>query len=297
MILRAGAYLLGELHDELAKKTLVLWNSRSPKNYDQYVPWMSCVPRADDMIVDHPALSDSHKSGALVYQTEQLRNINEYLQLSQADRIAFDLFKNMKAEEAKHPIAKEVVDENVLEAFVSAKDAVIKSSPLFETLFDRLVHAVIPLRVSESQLNGSSDLARGAIFISFFASLNQWNLQLDLAHEFGHQALMILNSADPLIDSDIATPVYSGVRMTNRPAIQSLHAATALAFMILFTLEKTESVARQETVSMVQELDRTIAALRKNCVMTELGNAILDDYQQLCEELQPRLGEELFAPT
>lgn len=290
MILRDGAaHLLAELHDELAKKTLALWNSRPSKTYGHYVPWMSCLPGSEDVVIDHPALSESYKPGSLVYSKEQLHNINEYLMLPQATSISFNIFKNLAPKYAEHPIAQENVANHLINGFEVAKEAVLKSHPLLGTLFDRLVHAVIPMRNSESKLNESLDLARGAIFMSFCEPLNQWVIQQNLAHELGHQALMILHSADPLFDSDIMTPVFSGVRMTKRPAIQSLHAATALAFITLFTRERADSMAQSATTTSVLQLQRTIADLRDNCVMTEVGQAILDDYQQLCDELKAEM--------
>lgn len=287
LILRDGAaHLLAELHDELAKKTLALWNSRSGRAYHRYVPWMSCLPGSEDVVIDHPALSEAYELGSLVHLKEQLHNINEYLRLPQATNITINIFKNFAPKYAEHPIAQENVESRLIKGFETAKDAVLKSHPLFEALFDRLVHCVIPIRMSESKMDESLDLARGAVFMSFFEPLDQWEIQLNLAHEFGHQALMILNSADPLFDSDIMTPVFSGVRMTERPAIQSLHAATALAFITLFTGERADSTAQATTVMSVTQLQRTIASLRDNCVMTELGQAIVDDYQQLCDEVR-----------
>ncbi len=285
MILRTGtARLLKELHDELAKRTLVLWNAQSGRTYGHYVPWMSCLPRPGEAIVDHPALSDRYAPGSLISSDLQLQTVNNYLGLPQADRIALDIFKNLAKDQAQHPIAQPTVEGPVLELFNRAKESVLASDSLFRKLFDLLVHAVIPLRVSESKMNESLDLARGAVFISFFVPLDEWQIKLGLAHEFGHQALMLLNSADPFLSSDISTPVFSGVRMTDRPAVQSLHAATALAFMTLFSRTQPDSTAREATINYVAQLRKTLLSLRENCVMTEVGEGILQDYEKLCSE-------------
>ena len=245
---------------------------------------MSCLPRPDESMIDHPALSAHYQPGALVNSDEQLQEINDYLRLPQADRIAFDIFKNLDQDQAQHPIAQTTVEDGITEIFAQAKQSVVESDPLFRNLFDLLVHVVIPLRAAESKMNESLDLARGAVFISFYLPLDEWEIKLGLAHEFGHQALMILNSADTLIRSDISAPVFSGVRLIDRPAVQSLHAATALAFMSLFSRTQNDDIGRERTRALVTQLQKTLASLRKNCVMTEVGEGILEDYQRLCNE-------------
>jgi HEXXH motif-containing protein len=283
LIIRNGAaHLLTELHDELTRKTLALWNARSVREYDHYVPWMSNLPDTADAVVHHPALLDHYQPGTLVHAPRLLHNINEYLRLPQAARIAKDIIKNLPPEDAGEPLVREEVSESLVERFAAARAALFRAHPLFETLFDRLVHAVVPLRRWELRMNESMDLARGVLFMSFYEPPDLWEDETDLAHELGHQALMLLNSADPLFISDVTAPVYSGVRLVDRPAIQSLHAATALAFTILFLGGRKEPQARELTAQLAQQLRRTSEALRDNCVMTPLGQTILDDYDQLC---------------
>lgn len=288
MIIRAGSdHLLAELHDELAAKTLRAWNSHARSAYDHYVPWMSCLPEIGEVVVDHPALSHRYDHGLIVSSVELLNDINKYLGLLQARPIAEDILKNLPPEGRNHAIAQEQVSQHIIDGFSTAKRGLLSSHPIFAILFDRIVHAVIPIRLAQERMNESLDLARGAIFMSLLEPLDIWALQLDLAHEFGHQALMIMNSADPLFTSDIATPVFSGVRLIERPAIQSLHAATALAFMILFARDNTDVSAQQATATFATQLGRTLDSLRDNCSMTEVGQSILDDYRRLCEDFHP----------
>jgi hypothetical protein len=284
LIIRNGAaLLLTELHDELARKTLALWNARADRKYDHYVPWMSNLPDEAGAVVHHPALTDHYEPGALVHVPLLLRNINDYLRLPQAHRIAHDIIKNLSPEDAGASLVREKVSASLVERFTVAKAALFNAHPLFQMLFNRLVHAVVPLRRWELRMNESMDLARGVIFMSFYEPPDLWEDETDLAHELGHQALMVLNSADPLFISDMAAPVYSGVRLVNRPAIQSLHAATALAFTILFLGGRKEPKAREMEADFVRQLRLTLESLRDNCVMTPLGQTILDDYDQLCD--------------
>ena len=285
MLLRDGsADLLIALQEELAHKTVLIWNSRIKKTYEHYVPWMSCIPDADAHIADHAALNDTYGRGAVISTSPHLDNIDSYFRLPQCAALTNDLAKNLPNWTSASRITEATVSPMLVEAFAASKKTLVVGHPLFGKVFDRLVNAVVLLHVPSVEISMSTDLARGAIFMSFSGQTSTWDLSLSLAHELGHQALMILNSVDPLIASDITAPVFSGVRLTDRPAIQSLHAATALAFMSLFTASSPERQAKRVTAEFVEQLRATLISLQRNCTFTELGQELLNDYQRLCDK-------------
>src|SRR5690606_27268990 len=82
----------------------------------------------------------------------------------------------------------------------------------------------------------SSIRSRGAIYLSVpkLEDFYYLELAINLSHELGHQALMIYQGADSILNGDLEFPVYSAIRKTNRPAIMAFHAVTALSYMVLF---------------------------------------------------------------
>jgi hypothetical protein len=284
LLFRAGAEaLLTELHDELARRTLAIWNASGTGGvYRRYVPWMCCLPsESGPHPVDHPALSHDYDPGGLLTSTRSLSDVNEYLQLPQATQLREDISKDFPADLGSR-VAREQVDPEFVSDYLSARAAVEAAHPMFATLYRRLIHVVILFAMPQVRQNTSLDRARGAVFMSFASPMDRWALGLDLAHELGHQALMLLNSADPLLVSDPRTPVFSGVRLTDRPALQSLHAAAALAFMILFASTHSDPLSRVSVNQLAEQLRLTITSLRERCTLTEVGEAVSDDFVQLC---------------
>jgi hypothetical protein len=100
-----------------------------------------------------------------------------------------------------------------------------------------------------------------------------------------HQILMVFETADLLLLTSPDAPVFSGVRNTLRPAIQALHAAAALSFMVI--LCKNSSVAmgahratpwlRKQGQLMVGKLAKTLSELRNHCEFTTFGSILMND--------------------
>lgn len=110
------------------------------------------------------------------------------------------------------------------------------------------------------------------------------NLQIDIAHELGHSALIVYQAADPIFVSELDQPVLSGVRKVLRPAIMSFHAAAALAFMIeylenaLFQFQGDElRYVESELQKCKSDLSLALKALEK-CEFTDLGKEIFAEF-------------------
>ncbi len=109
-------------------------------------------------------------------------------------------------------------------------------SPWMQTVFGLVIKTIIPVGVASGKDYGFSftdDNFIGAIFASIDPKSPFPELLLNtyLAHELGHQALMIYQHAGDLFYAT-DEQVYSGVRKTLRPAVASFHAAVALAYLI-----------------------------------------------------------------
>ena len=138
----------------------------------------------------------------------------------------------------------------------------------------------------------STPLCYGAIFLTFedrdFSLAHASELlAIDIAHEVGHQALYTLQLADPLIEDGLTSPVYSGVRDMPRPAIMSLHASAAIAYMLEVvdsllrgggsTQEPALLASREQFVnSQRRAIDELYAAVR----LSPLGVRVVNDFEQ-----------------
>ena len=188
--------------------------------------------------------------------------------------------------------------DNHRAAYQKAMDLVSKSSDTLSEILTNLCFCIVPVLASKpferkGGVGFSSHLAKGAIFLSLPArqKFDVIELSINLVHELGHQALMVYQMSDDIISpADFETPVYSGVRRCNRPAIQSFHALIALYFMRYFlrhliranfVLDEERSYAEKrlgeikEAFSVsVQSFDKTVftsfgAQLHQNCITEE----------------------------
>jgi HEXXH motif-containing protein len=285
MILRTGsADLISDLSDELAAKTLQIWNSQYLGIFDHYVPWM-CVLPTSSALSSNPTLHHRYEPGQLLTSASALSDLDIFLHHGEGITLERNLAMNLPA---SYSIAVDIEQRQpwANEKYQSAVSLVVTSHPYFNQAFQKLVQVTVPIYLGRRNVSMSSDLARGAVFIEFNELDTPWDIAVSMAHEFGHQALMVLNSVDPLINSDIDEPVFSGVRMTERPAIQSLHAAAALAFMLLFATSCKTGIPENLLFadSLQSQLKLNIVALESRCEFSELGQSVIDDFSAMCKD-------------
>lgn len=284
MILRDGTEdLLIGLHDELKAQVLDFWNSITDAKFTHCVPWMNLLPERQDVVpVNHPALLAEYTSGRLLVNPVDLGHIDDYMRSHYQpffEEFHFSCpveFKILLDVQKGFPGRQSLYDEAV---------GLLRSGhPLLATLFSSLIDVTVPLDAPEGKITMavSSDLARGAVFISLPSNVSPWTLGMDLAHELAHQALMIINSADPLIESNAKALVYSGVRQTFRPAPQALHAAAALGYMILYCTSVPDRRSAEVLAESRQALSETLADIEQKCTFTVVGSAVYDDLKALC---------------
>jgi len=162
-------------------------------------------------------------------------------------------------------------------------------------IFENTVRHIVPLETAKGDFQNigigfSSHLAKGAIFLNspFLNENSALQLAINIAHETGHQALYIYQTADPIIENGIDTPVYSYVRKIDRPAIQSFHASVALAFMVRFLTQLNKgyhSDYHQKVLEkLVHDFTQSLNSY-KNIQFTEFGELLLEDLRCYACEL------------
>lgn len=143
----------------------------------------------------------------------------------------------------------------------------------------------------------SSHSFRGGIFLE--APSRGWTaprvLALNLTHEIGHQILMAYQAGDPIISNGLRYPIYSYIRQTNRPAIKSFHALSALLMMVDFLAKAHVSSAllpiekRFFRTLLLQTQRDLLAAVKSfrdspDVNLTQLGREILSEAEAKASE-------------
>jgi len=272
----AAVDVLNQLSTELQNKTVEFAKYTTPnEDYSEYSSWMCLYPinvRPPKRLLSQP----KNLVGSVVMQKDYLTEIAYFIdnnpQLIQTHLIgtAEDWEVLTDIETQRPQMASELED-----ICIYIRDV----SPFFDNIFNALVTNIIPLKQSRAR-GLSSDLIRGTLFLGYPPGYSSILLAMDVVHEMGHQALSILLSADPIFISDPDQPVYSEIRHTERPAIQSLHAASAIAYMV--HLIKDTGCPQQLHPDCPDDLSKTllkaISSLNKACQFTEVGEQILSDF-------------------
>ena len=173
------------------------------------------------------------------------------------------------------------------------------SSESIASKFDLLVKKITPVRSFNGHLlrpMGSGLSAHwyiGGLFMGMPIDFPHRTVELaiNLAHELGHQALMIYQQADSIIEGNLEAEVYSAIRRTNRPAILSFHAAVALGFMAEFILAVPESCkeGRRYVLSRRAEISDSLTialSALKDVKLTALGKEIFLDLRKVSAHLK-----------
>ncbi|MCB0361383.1 MAG: hypothetical protein KDD35_01590 [Bdellovibrionales bacterium] len=206
--------------------------------FRSYHPWMShCLNNLSDMDGSISSLVASDEelvrySRALSMGNEPLGRLDgkaRYFQICLPDTTSLSEFRHL---------FNEILKFNG------------RACPFFHNKYLSIVRQVVPIEAQDpinfpTRVNGSgfsNHHLRGLVFLSLPLSSPVQFLEgaLNLAHEAGHQALMILQCCDDILAGPIGAPVYSVIRKTSRPAILSFHAAFATAYMIEWMMESWE---------------------------------------------------------
>jgi HEXXH motif-containing protein len=197
-----------------------------------------------------------------------------------------DLYLN---DELKKDLSIGQLLEDEKEILLDAIALVKNSGGDVARLFSEVIRHIVPLNTENGNFqvigNGiSSQFAKGCIFLSVpkLGENSTLQLAINTAHELGHQCLYIYQTADPIIGDGLDAPLYSFVRKTKRPAIQSFHACVALGFMVRFLreIENDNWLKNDYFVSTKANLEKDFAdSLRSfdEVQFTELGELLFND--------------------
>ena len=210
---------LKDLNQTIREKTLLFAINKTRKKFSSYTPWMCHVEKLAE-------LSNFFNSSDLILQEEKiLTGIAPYYSI-----------KNNNGD-SLYPSTIHIEDYKIYKK----SSEYLFSIPLLKRTFHSLIEHIVPLaskkgETTKSGAGSSTLLARGAIFLAIpkIGELSTIKLALNMAHELGHQSLMVYQTSDRIIKNDLSTPVYSYIRKEPRPIIQSFHASFALAFMVEF---------------------------------------------------------------
>ncbi len=294
-----GAERVVKLSSELNRKSLLRARAETKREFAEYRPWMSCDSRRT-VFASCEFVSAEAARGAVITDKATLNFLDQafssssdlplaYLGISEANGLCVETRDWARVERIR------VLVRDGLGWLRRVDDS-------FVPRVDGLMMEIIPLGmrpplVKRSPLGRgvSSHFYRGGILVDLpeIGEHLEVELAINLAHELGHQALMVYQNADPIIDGDIRAPVYSTIREENRPAIKSLHAVVALAFMKEFVSaaardSSAPGARRARLASRGGEIDahlrRGIGAFREAGVkFTELGDGLLAECESALE--------------
>lgn len=289
-----SASLIRELNAELVEKTRILASERMGVTFESVVPWMCMVCLKDVQVKDPSIFFDHYSRGDLIISHEQLQRIANLMKNDGRLIVESVLSPNAGVSPSQRfSIIEDLRDEAPMwsNCYSQARALLLDSDEFFPALFYDLVHFVVPIEAG-GKFDFSTHLARGAIFFSAPEPPEpEIGMAIDLAHELGHQALMVFQSADPLLTSPLDQPVWSAIRQTFRPAIQSMQAAAAMGYMILFmkgalknaTLSEPQRRYLEDSLmTTINGMRETVSALG-SCQFTPLGNQIFIDFSLMLE--------------
>lgn len=267
------------LSRRLRRATLESARAADDHHYEAYTPWLCLRPLVSSSLVGERLVKARYRRRQIVSDRAYLDMVSDFLERYFATEIT-DLIGARRDWALCHKVHAERPD------YVATLGRTIEDlrarSGFFAEVLPSLLEMIVPLR--EPRPRGwSLQAARGVVFIGFPPDYSAIDLALDLVHELGHQALGLIQSVDPIFSSDPLAPIYSEVRHAERPAIQSFHAAAAIAFMRRYLLDVglPDHIHPDFTVPMHVALERAITTLRHKTALTPIGASLLDEFETL----------------
>lgn len=146
-----------------------------------------------------------------------------------------------------------------------------------------------PLRKDGAGL--STHFYRKGIFLSLplVPDRVKVELLLNLVHELGHQALFTYQRHDKIAYDCHRTPVFSAIRRTKRPLIQSIHAMVAIVYMLELIISAPEKFLglgdqiyiKERFRGLIDDLKKAVEALDR-VEFTKLGKLIYREAVAIC---------------
>ena len=269
-----GNFRIRELADAYHQKTLEIINAKLATNYVTYSPWMSNIEKASLL---EPLYTERQ---LILNDQNNLHRIASIYEMSGCQKA---LVNGVSVKSVS--IGSFNSEETV---FNTALESVKNSDPNLSFQLEYLIQHFVPLAtlegVQEIGVGSSVQDARGAVFLSIpnLQQNSSSQLSINIAHELGHQALMLYQSADTIIEPDyLDVEVYSHVRRCLRPAIQAFHATVALAYMSKFLLgTKVMTTYLQNQKQNIPKQFKESLDVYQNIRFTQLGKQIFSELEE-----------------
>jgi hypothetical protein len=209
------------LNDRYKQVCLDRINSERNDFLNDYTPWMALSSGREKL-----PNSLLRKSKLIIKEREKLEDLKRFY-IPPANNIRNGL--------NTVEFGIEESDENTyFQALATFRD----SNSFVVDVFNSVVTSIVPMKtikkfVRKEGVGNSNHESIGAIYLSIpEVECSTLQLAINIAHEVGHQALMIFQTSDSIIvPEQLSRNVYSCVRKVDRPAIQSFHALVALVYM------------------------------------------------------------------
>ena len=273
-----------DLNSRLRDKTIKWHNEKTDSRLSKYTPWM-CYPIRNSG--REKLYSNYDFENKLCTDFNFLEELESFF-YNEGKHIV-EGFHNTLGNDFK--LHKQINKQKELVSLYNHSIKILHQSNYLKSLWTNIIDIVVPLN-TDYQISGSRDYARGAILISINAINDPLILALELSHELGHNVLMLFNSTDNLV-KNLETEIYSGVRKTKRPAIQSLHAIFALTFILILLKELkqkpqilTSIKTKKEVVDFkfskhLNSLKKSIKEMEDADILTNIGEKLISDCKKM----------------
>lgn len=278
-----GVEKLALLNERFENLCLTRINKELNSNFSHYTPCMSLDKGRDKL----PKIL-LEKQNILIKNNNYLSSLADFYTPPANQRI-----------EGKNTVKFEFNSSNG-DIFNSAIEFFESSSSFVVDVYKSIITNIVPMNTIEGSVRiegagNSNHESLGAIYLSV-PSQHPMEIQLaiNIAHEVGHQALMLYQTSDSIIiPQELGRNIYSAVRKTNRPAIQSFHALVALVFMrdFIASIDRTD-LSQEKSVFIESQLASYNCSLKtnvldfKNIFFTGIGNRIYEEIFEYVEKIK-----------
>jgi hypothetical protein len=276
---------LYQINAQLRAATLAEYNATAVEQAQYYSPWLCMFPLLTERefpsgLIRQPTC----EKGGLVTDASYLLEARVFMEprIEMTRNGIFD-----QKHEDWIPITH--VTDHQLQVFNQGRSLLLESHATLARMYLELVDFVLPLGGQRNR-GYASPLTRGIVYRTLPNDGDRNDVAIDLAHEMGHYALITLQSVDPIISSDRLKPIYSQIRRTLRPAIQTFHASVALAFMHLLVQSRPEDREMQAagqrrglkyTDSIRKSLLLSLDSLDRDCEFTAVGRRVMWEMREV----------------
>jgi hypothetical protein len=279
--------LLADLKKELNERTRKLCEELDHCSYETYSPWMSVRPLLQSPV--QRSLLAFKYSGGLVTDKRHLQEIDSFLQ-----GVGSVIVSGLPVRYSDWPVMVDVESArpDAISCFDEGK-ALLCASSCLESQYPVLVDAVIP-QDRERPSGFDSGLARGLVFRTFPKGRSSLLAGFQLAHAMGHQAAILLQSVDPLIEpSDRFNLMHYEVRNDKRSADHALVSAVALGYMAELAKELypdrpapwiSDEHVRGYGATVPKAVQAAVRSIKKATRLTEMGHRVVSELEAHCAD-------------